>query len=98
MGLNIDDSKCRKYIKNLKASYADYKKREREALNDLGRQKEMFGCFRQELIDSKPPFVSDLMYAMMILSDAQEVISRDQKELARQYINRAKYFIDISIR
>jgi hypothetical protein len=46
------------------------------------------------LDESKPEFVDNLMYAMMILSDAQEVVAQGNKEAARQYINRAKHFID----
>jgi len=33
------------------------------------------------------------MLAMSILSDAQEELSRGEKEIARQYINRAKFII-----
>lgn len=34
-----------------------------------------------------------LMYAMSILSDAQEVMAMGQTEVARQFINKSKYFI-----
>lgn len=33
------------------------------------------------------------MYAMQIMSDAQEALARGQAETARQWINKAKYFI-----
>jgi hypothetical protein len=66
------------------------------------------GVTKRELLDSKPEFVSDLMYAMMILSDAQEEINFAYEaahripnsgmiaaniETGRQFINRAKMFI-----
>ena len=52
------------------------------------------GCPMSVLEESKPKFVSNGMYAMMILSDAQEVMQFEGgMETARQYINRGKVFI-----
>lgn len=53
----------------------------------------MFGATIADLVKSKPEMISDLDYAISILSDAQECISMESGERARQYINRAKYFI-----
>jgi hypothetical protein len=36
---------------------------------------------------------SPAMYAFSLLSDVQEMIERDQKEGARQALNRAKYIL-----
>lgn len=60
---------------------------------DKDKQQMMFGCELKDLIESKPSFVSNNMYAMMILSDAQAEIEIGNSERARVYINRAKYFI-----
>jgi hypothetical protein len=53
-----------------------------------------FGCTAESLRESKPAFYSPLMYAMAILSDAQEEAAGGNMERVRQYINRAKMFID----
>ncbi len=57
------------------------------------RERLMFGCTKEDL-DTPPMFpVSRRMLIMQILSDAQEEIARGNGERARQYINRAKYFL-----
>lgn len=48
------------------------------------------GCTAENLRESKPVFMDTLLYAMAILSDAQEMIDRNDGETARQFINRAK--------
>ena len=48
------------------------------------------GCTQEALLGSIPPFMDPLMYAMCILSDAQEEAERGRKEVVRQFINRAK--------
>jgi len=58
----------------------------------------MFGCTKDELNeyieDARDPMMGGLpMLAMSILSDAQECIAIGNDELARQFINRAKYVI-----
>lgn len=53
----------------------------------------MFGETIEQFTKMKPSFYSNLLYATSILSDAQEVLSRGNSELARQFINKAKYFI-----
>ena len=57
-------------------------------------EQQAFGCAQEALNESKPGFVSNLMYAMMILSDAQHEILFGNNETGRLYINRAKHFID----
>jgi len=40
-----------------------------------------------------PLIFNETMYAMQILSDAQEVLACGHAELARQFINKAKFFL-----
>lgn len=56
------------------------------------RDLEMFGCPR-EAVDAELAgyFGPKEMYAMSILSDAQEVLARGDAETARQWMNKAKY-------
>ena len=60
-------------------------------------QVKMFGCSIQALKDAAEPHekypTELLMFAMGILSDAQEVLARGDSERSRQYMNRAKYII-----
>ena len=57
------------------------------------REIKMYGCTREDL-DTPPLFpVRKRMRIMQILSDAQEEIARGNSEIARQFINRAKYFL-----
>lgn len=58
-------------------------------------QKQAYGCTEAELEEGfKNGLVRDpMMYIASILSDAQAVLETDDKETARQYINRAKFFI-----
>jgi len=53
----------------------------------------VFGETVEQMIFLKPSFESDTMYAMQILSDAQEVLARGDAERARQFINKAKFFL-----
>ena len=53
---------------------------------------QMFGEPVDDMIKAKPEFITNLMYAVMILSDAQEVL-KTNRERARQFINKAKFFI-----
>lgn len=59
-------------------------------------QHEMFGGVNEQTIreqmKDKDTF-SKLMYSMSILSDAQEEMANGKIEIARQYINRAKFII-----
>jgi len=59
-------------------------------------QHDMFGGLNQdqirEHVQDKDTF-GKLMYAMSVLSDAQEEVARGNAEVARQYINRAKFII-----
>lgn len=60
----------------------------------------MFGIPQEwldELMDDwRDPMMGGLtMLAMSILSDAQECIAIGNDEMARQYINRAKYVIKV---
>lgn len=54
------------------------------------REIQMFGETVEQMVKAKPDIYSNLMYVAAILSDAQEVNNR---ELARQFINKAKFFI-----
>ena len=59
----------------------------------------MYGCTKDDLdeliADSQDPLMGGLgMLAMSILSDAQERIAIGHGDIARQYINRAKYIIN----
>lgn len=54
----------------------------------------MFGCTTKALANTKSDMISDLDYAVSILSDAQEsLVLKVQGDQIRQMINRAKYFI-----
>jgi hypothetical protein len=59
----------------------------------------MFGITLDQVIAGKPKYESAGMWAMSILSDVQELLARDSSasagESARQWINKAKYWIDI---
>jgi hypothetical protein len=63
------------------------------------RERQMFGMTLDQVIAEKPKYESAGMWAMSILSDVQELIARDSsataRERARQWINKAKYWIDI---
>jgi len=61
------------------------------------RELKMFGATIESLEAALPPMVTNTQFAMMILSDAQEAVEREDKETARQFINRAKYFISKEI-
>ena len=59
---------------------------------------DMYGCSREELLevckDAQQPYMGGLtMLAMSILSDAQECIAVGRNDMARQFINRAKFVI-----
>lgn len=60
---------------------------------------QMFGMTREQLVSEKPKFYKPSMYAMSILSDVQELLARKpdsrQLERARQWINKAKFWIDV---
>jgi len=61
-------------------------------LADEQSQLRMFGETVAEMERMKPPFITNIFYAFMILSDAQEVMA-SSRERARQYINKAKHFL-----
>lgn len=80
------DREIEKIVENGKRIVAEeIERREREIA--------MFGTTIENLEIGRPEYIDPLMYAMSILSDAQEAISYGQNEIGRQYINRAKYFI-----
>jgi hypothetical protein len=59
---------------------------------------DMFGCSKEELLEvcenAQQPYMGGLtMLAMSILSDAQECIAVGRNDMARQFINRAKFVI-----
>lgn len=62
----------------------------------MNRENELliFGCTTEDLLDSKPSYISLQMYATCILSDAQEELAIGHTETARQFINRAKYILN----
>jgi hypothetical protein len=56
----------------------------------------MFGCLESELDAAyQRANMRPMTYAVSILSDAQELLngSASDREMARQYINRAKYIV-----
>ena len=56
------------------------------------------GCLGKDLIEANPTFGLDpMMLAMSILSDAQEEAERGNKETVRQFINRAKFVIQLQM-
>lgn len=65
---------------------------------DTEKQMNLYGCLSEELdemiADELMPLMGGpYMLAMSILSDAQERIAIGHGDIARQYINRAKYVI-----
>lgn len=63
------------------------------------RQYQLFGMTFDQVIAEKPKHTDAGMWAMSILSDVQELIARRPDaaalERARQWINKAKYWIDV---
>jgi hypothetical protein len=64
----------------------------------MTNEQEMYGCSKADLDemidDALNPYMGEhYMLAMSILSDAQERIAIGHGDIARQYINRAKYVI-----
>lgn len=62
-------------------------------------QRRMFGLTLDEVIAEKPAFYDPGLFAMAILSDVQGLLERSgddrtARERARQWINKAKYWID----
>ena len=64
--------------------------------------KKQFGCQIEDLDDyiehtglmlNKEDAIGASIVAVNMLSDAQEMLERDQTELANQFINRAKYIL-----
>jgi len=71
----------------------------RQQENKMTDYEMVFGKSMDRVITEKPDYYSCGMWAMAILSDTQELLSmRDGRsasraETARQYINKAKYWI-----
>jgi len=62
--------------------------------NDV--QVSMFGCSYAELDKMIADYLGPLeMLSMSILSDAQEELSMGHSNIARQYMNRAKYVMSL---
>jgi hypothetical protein len=62
------------------------------------QETKMFGETVEEMLKNKKDYLGNSEYAMMILSDAKSVLkSFEDKERARQYINKAKYFIHLDM-
>jgi hypothetical protein len=62
------------------------------------RQIQMFGCTLEELKESVEDSITfkvagPVMYAMSVMSDAQEMMVRNMTEQARQSINVAKWVL-----
>jgi hypothetical protein len=55
--------------------------------------RKMFGCTVEALTEAYNESLSRQIFLMGILSDAQEADASGNVELARQYMNRAKYII-----
>jgi hypothetical protein len=63
----------------------------------IKRQVACFGMTMEEVeaeYQHAAPMYDRLMFAMSILSDAQEAMQRGMTEMARQFINKAKYHMD----
>ena len=56
-------------------------------------QIQMMGCTSEQLEKGKPDYQDDVGEAFSWLSDAQEMLARNQNEEARRFINRAKYYL-----
>jgi hypothetical protein len=65
------------------------------------QQRQMFGMTLDQVIAEKPKYETPGMWAMSILSDVQETLARLHRadpvvlDRARQWINKAKYWIDV---
>jgi hypothetical protein len=67
------------------------------------QQRQMFGMTLDQVISEKPKFENPGLWAMSILSDVQESLARLSPnrpdpvilDRARQWINKAKYWIDV---
>lgn len=64
-----------------------------EMIENEDREMQMFGATIERIESERPSYVDRLGYAMMILSDVQEMIRCGNDEGARVHINQAKYFI-----
>lgn len=53
----------------------------------------MFGMSMEDLENELPDYYSPHLWAMSILSDAQEALASGRSETARQWINKAKYWM-----
>jgi len=62
----------------------------------IDNQVSMFGCSYAELDGMIADYIGPLeMLSMSILSDAQEELSMGHSNIARQYMNRAKYVMSL---
>lgn len=67
------------------------------------QQRQMFGMTLDQVIAEKPKYENPGLWAMSILSDVQESLARLSGsrpdpvilDRARQWINKAKYWIDV---
>lgn len=63
------------------------------------RERQMYGCTEADLVkgylssNTEGDLLEMQMYAMAILSDVQEELSRGDQETSRKFMNRAKYFM-----
>ena len=73
-------------------------------MDDQDKQRKMFGMTLDQVIAEKPKHTDSGMWAMSILSDVQEMLAGiplDKRgdaiilDRARQWINKAKYWIDV---
>jgi len=72
---------------------------------DFNHERRMYGCTEEELCQQlqflvkmnsyhdASPEKAMMMSAASIMSDAQEAIERDMKEMGRQYLNKAKWLL-----
>lgn len=66
------------------------------SLEQKEKELKMFGTtlkYVEKEFEDAAPLVDRAMFAMSILSDAQEAISMGRYEMARQWINKAKYHL-----
>lgn len=57
-------------------------------------EQNMYGCTVEHILDDLGNTPFPHIYIMGVLSDVQEAMRRGETEMARQWINKAKFLID----
>ena len=61
---------------------------------DEAAQIQCYGCTQQHILNDLGNTPFPHIYIMGVLSDVQEAMRRGEHEMARQWINKAKFLID----